>query len=286
MLNNFDETIKSELTERLVKIEQHLGSDVVFFYGPIEPGLEKLFRDFIENLKETADNQDKLSIIVNTPGGSAETVEKMVAITRQHYDIVDFIVPDSAMSAGTIFCMSGDNIYMDYSASLGPIDPQVFNGHRWVPALGYLDKFEELVQKSQTQPLSQAEMFLLQQQDMAMLTSYEQARDLTVSLLKQWLVDYKFKNWDTHASSGQAVTIPEKQGRAQEIARILGDNKRWHSHGRAISMKTLQDELKLKIIDFGADADLKNLLRDYNDMLCEYIRRHNNQTFLHSRVFF
>lgn len=285
MINNFDETIKKELTERLKRIEDHLDSDVVFFFGPIEPGLEKVFRDFIETLKEERVN-DKLSIIVNTPGGSAETVEKMVAITRHHYQTVDFIVPDSAMSAGTIFCMSGDNIYMDYSASLGPIDPQVYNGHRWVPALGYLDKFEELVDKSSTQPLSQAEMFLLQQQDMAMLTSYEQARDLTVSLLKQWLVEYKFKNWDTHASTGAQVTRVEKEERAGEIARLLGDNRRWHSHGRAISMKTLQDVLKLKIIDFGQDQPLKILLRDYNDMLCEYIRRHNNRSFLHSRVYF
>ena len=27
------------------------------------------------------------------------------------------------MSAGTIWCMSADKIFMDYSSSLGPIDP-------------------------------------------------------------------------------------------------------------------------------------------------------------------
>lgn len=43
---------------------------------------------------------------------------------------------------------SGDKICMDYSSALGPIDPQVFNGELWVPALGYLEKVEELVAKS------------------------------------------------------------------------------------------------------------------------------------------
>ena len=43
-----------------------------------------LFRDFIENLKNDTNSHDKLSIILNTPGGSAETVEKMVAIIRHH----------------------------------------------------------------------------------------------------------------------------------------------------------------------------------------------------------
>lgn len=66
-------------------------------------------------------------------------VEKMVEIIRNKYQKVYFVVPDYAMSAGTIFCMSGEKIYMDYSSSLGPIDPQVYNGKEFVPALAYLD---------------------------------------------------------------------------------------------------------------------------------------------------
>lgn len=283
---NFDSTVKKVLTERLEKIENHLDSDVVFFFGAIQPALDKTFRDFIEALKQDPNTRDKLSIIVNTPGGSAETVEKMVNVTRNHYQEVDFIVPDSAMSAGTIFCMSGDNIWMDYSSSLGPIDPQVFNGNSWVPALGYLDKVEELIEKSRQNQLTQAEFVMLQNQDLAKLTSYEQARDLTVSLLKEWLVQYKFKNWSVHSSSGNPVTLQEKQQRAEDIAKKLGDNRRWHSHGRSIGMKTLTTELKLQIQDFGQDATLTHLIRDYNDMICEYITRSGNQSFLHSRVYF
>ena len=46
------------------------------------------------------------------------------------------------MSAGTILCMSGDKIFMDYASILGPIDPQVPTPDTgdYVPALGYLDK--------------------------------------------------------------------------------------------------------------------------------------------------
>ena len=39
----------------------------------------------------------------------------------------NFWCPIFAMSAGTILVMSGDDIYMDYYAVLGPIDPQVRN---------------------------------------------------------------------------------------------------------------------------------------------------------------
>lgn len=66
--------------------------------------------------------------------------------------------------------MSGDNIYMDYFSVLGPIDPQVQNKEgRFVPALGYLDKVNELVLKAQNNTLTQAEFIILKEMDLAEL---------------------------------------------------------------------------------------------------------------------
>lgn len=283
----FDDTIKAILNERLRELELYFESDVIFHYGEIHPSLEKSFRDFIEQLKkDTEFERPRLTVVLNTPGGSAETVEKMVNIIRFHYEEVYFVVPDYAMSAGTIFCMSGDRIYMDYSSSLGPIDPQVFNGKNWVPALGYLDKVEQLVEKSAKGELTEAEFLILQKIDLAELRSYEMARDLTVSLLKEWLVDYKFKNWDKHSSTGKDVTANEKKVRAEEIAKLLGNNSLWQSHGRSIGIKTLTGILKLRIEDYSKEPELRNLIRNYNDLITEYILRHGPKIFVHSRVFF
>ncbi len=285
----FDSTLHEILNERLNKLEQHFNADVIFYYGPIADSLEKPFRDFIEDLKSDSTKHETLCIFLNTPGGSAETVEKLVKITRHHYKEVYFIVPDSAYSAGTIFCMSGDKIYMDYSSALGPIDPQVYNGTNWVPALGYLDKVEELIDKSSKGILTQAELVMLTQQDLAMLRRHEQARDLTIALLKEWLVKYKFKNWDKHrtnpSTKGQNVTAEQKEVRATEIARDLGNNKIWHSHGRSIGISALTSILKLEIEDFSSDTVLKPLIRQYNDLICQYILRSGSEVFLHSRKF-
>lgn len=287
----FDTTILNILSERLAALEGHFDADVVFYYGEIHPTIEKMFRDCIEKLKEDQSQaKQRLVILLNTPGGSAETVEKMVEIVRFHYQEVDFVVPDYAMSAGTIFCMSGNKIYMDYSSSLGPIDPQVYNGKDYVPALGYLDQVERLLEKAKNNTLTNAEFLILQNQDLAMLSRYEQQKNLTVTLLKKWLVEYKFRNWEQHSSDpnkkGQPVTEDEKQQRAEEIARFLGDNKTWHSHGRYISAKTLQDVVKLKIEDYSADLKLRNIIRTYNDLLIEYIRRNDFVFFLHSKHLF
>jgi hypothetical protein len=213
----------------------------------------------------------------------------MVEIIRHHYAEVYFIVPDYAMSAGTIFCMSGDKIYMDYSSSLGPIDPQVFNGKEYVPALGYLDQVNKLIEKSRNNTITDAEFAILQNLDLATLSSYEQAAELSKSLSKLWLVEYKFKSWDHHRSDPQKrdrpVTQEEKEARAEEIAEKLSNNKVWHSHGRNIGVKALQ-KLGIEIDDYSKEITLRALIRQYNDLMIEYIRRGKYKVFLHSKYHF
>jgi len=286
----FDSTINETLIQRLSALEKQFSADVVFYYGEIHPYIVKPFRDFIEKLQLVESPKSRLAVFLNTPGGSAEAVEKLVEIMRFHYKEVFFIVPDFAMSAGTILCMSGDKIFMDYSSSLGPIDPQVFNGKEWVPALGYIDKVEQMLEKDRNGQLTNAEFLILQSLDLALLSRYEQARDLTVTLLKKWLVEYKFKDWKTHRTNtdkrGKCVTDGEKRERAEEIARKLGNNRQWHSHGRMISPTILRMELKLEIDDYSKDSNLRELIRSYNDLLVEYIRRGQFTYFLHSKNFF
>jgi hypothetical protein len=244
----------------------------------------------MEKLKADKDSKQRLVVFLNTPGGSAETVEKMVDIMRFHYDEIFFVVPDYAMSAGTILCASGDKIFMDYPSSLGPIDPQVYNGKEYVPALGYLDKVEQLLERARTGTISQAEFLILQGLDLATLSRYEQARDLTVTLLKKWLVQYKFKDWNVHGTDAakldQAVTAEEKAERAEEIAKLLGDNKLWHSHGRMISVQILRQKMRLQIDDYSNDTRLRGLIRAYNDLLIEYILRTDYKFFMHHRNHF
>jgi len=286
----FDATVKEVLNGKLLELEGKFAADVIFYMGEIQSSILRGFRDVIEDLKKDQPKRDRLVIVLNTSGGSAEVAEKMVDIIRAKYTEVYFVVPDFAMSAGTVFCMSGNRIYMDYSSSLGPIDPQVWNGKQWVPAMGYLNKVEEFLEKERANKLTRAEFLILQSQDLAMLSLCEQAKALTITLLKKWLVEFKFKDWDKHrtdpAKKDRVVTPEEKEQRAAEIADRLGDNRTWHSHGRMIGMETLRKELKLQIEDFAGDPSLHVLIRSYNDLLTEYIARNQFSLFLHSRKFF
>ncbi len=279
----FDRSIFDIINDRARALEDRLRADVVFYHGRIHPAYFRGFRDFIEELKGKSARQDNaVAMFIRTGGGSAETAERMVAVLRHHYGSVYFAVPDFAMSAGTILCMSGDKIFMDYASSLGPIDPQIPapDTGEYVPALGYLDKVAEITAKGQLAP---ADVVLLKSLDLAKLALFEQARDLSTDLLKKWLVNYKFKDWTVHRTTnvGQPVTPEEKLARAEEVAKALADHKRWRSHGRNLDITKLTS-LRIEIDDYSNTADLKKLVREYNDPLTGFIDRMEIPFFLHS----
>lgn len=285
MMPPVDELFKSELNQKLGLLEEHFNADFLTFYGPIVLGLEQTVLTLIEDLAKDPGKKDTLFIILITPGGSAETVERFVNIIRHHYNEVNFIIPDYAYSAGTIFCMSGDNIYMDYFSVLGPIDPQVQNKDgRLVAALGYLDKVNEMIEKAKNDELTSAEFVILKELDLAELREYEQAKELTIDQLKKWLVKYKFKNWTTHGSSGKAVTLEDKQQRAEEIANKLSNSNMWKSHSRPINIECLR-ELKLIIEDYGQNSETSNLIRSYYSLLRDYIMKNDHKIYFHTRRF-
>lgn len=282
----YDDMIFQIVREAEAELAKKLEADILYFNGEIRMQLFQWFREIIEKLAARPDKKDAIAIFLTTPGGEATVVEKLVEVVRKHYPLVYFVIPVAAMSAGTIFSMSGDKIYMDYSSSLGPIDPQVpdRDGRFLIPALGHIDKVNEIIKKSADNVITPVEFEWVMRQDFAMLRFYEQARDLSVALLEKWLVQYKFKDWIKHRTNnpGDEVTPEEKQARAREIANMLSDNTTWHSHGRMISMQTLRDRCKLEIDDFGLDLELQKHVRRYNDTLSEYLARSSIRAFLYT----
>jgi hypothetical protein len=192
------------------------------------------------------------------------------------------------MSAGTILAMSGDAILMDYYSVLGPIDPQVpSQDGRYVPALGYLIRYQELLDKANGvggQQITPAEMAILLNYDQGNLYAYQQARDLSIALLKEWLAKYKFKDWRQTATRQLQVTRAMKRERAEEIANALNNVRRWNSHGIGINMDLLRKELKLKIDDFSKQSELNLAVRRYHGLLSDYMGKMDHSTLVHTRI--
>lgn len=284
---NANEFIEHQLDQRASALQELLNGDVLAFSGPIVGGVDDVFRDVVEAKRQQQpidQRSDRLIVVLTTPGGYIEVVQRIVDTLRHHYEYVDFIIPNYAFSAGTVLVMSGDAIYMDYYSRLGPIDPQVeTSSGRMVPALGYLIQYERLVEKARQGKISLAEaQLLIDGFDQAELYQYEQARELSITLLKEWLVRYKFKNWTTTQTRHRQVTRAMKTRRAASIARELNKTEKWHVHGHGISMDILTRDLNLLIDDFGADPQLCAAVKQYHTLLDDYMMKRGNRGVVHT----
>jgi hypothetical protein len=282
-LRPIDVTTKQQLNQHLALIEEALQADAIAIVSPILFGIDGLFKRAIEQFSIKL---PRIAIILDTPGGIAEVVERMVSTIRHHYAEVYFVIPDRAMSAGTIFSMSGDKIFMSYFSVLGPIDPQIEKDGKLVPALSYLNQYYRLCAKAENGQLNTAEYALLSKLDLGELHQFEQARELSIDLLENWLSQFKFKDWANHSSSGEIVTPDEKRTRAKEIGVALSNNERWHSHGRGISRETLTNEIRLKIDRIEDIPSLLSSLDEYFALLKDYMNREQYPMFIHTREYF
>lgn len=276
-----NQIIEDQLDVKLARLQDLRGSDCLSFIGPIHYGYDDAIRDAVESVRK---KRRKLSVILETGGGLIEVAERIADTFRRHYRQVEFIVPDSAMSAGTVLVMSGDAILMDYYSILGPIDPQIerSDSKDLVPAVGYLKEYERLVEKSKRGELTTAELtYLVQRFDPAELYQYKQARELSISLLEQWLEKYKFKNWKVTETRKVKVTRAMRKKRAKEVGEKLSETDTWHSHRRGIPIEVLRRELKLKIQDFGENADLNEGIRSYTGLLMDYAARNSITASVH-----
>lgn len=281
-----DDIIKQLLRDKCLALEEKLLGEVLLIRAPMAPGLDDAVRREIEDIASQSGCRNQLVVVLETNGGSIEVVERISDVFRHHFESVIFVIPNVAYSAGTVLTLSGDAIYMDYYSVLGPIDPQIRNREgRWVPGLGYLEKYNALIEKSRRGEITPAELeFLIRKFDPAELFALEQAKQHSSDLIERWLCQYKFKDWTHRQASGDAVDDTYKAQRAKDIAALLGDAKEWNSHGRGIPLRVLEsDKIKLKINNFGDEPDLNRAIREYYDLFIDYCGKLGAEIALHTK---
>ena len=172
---------------------------------------------------------------------------------------------------------------MDSYSRLGPIDPQIAkNDGSQVPALGYLERYNKLLKKANAGRASTAEIqLLISAFDQGELYQYEHARALSITLLKEWLVKYKFKEWKTTRTRKRKVTVRMKERRAAQIAMELNNTEKWHVHGHGISKDVLEKDLNLMIDNFGKDPIRSKNIRGYHELMCDYMVKRKTKAAVH-----
>jgi Serine dehydrogenase proteinase len=203
-------------------------------------------------LLERDEATENLDLWINSPGGHAQTAEKIVAACRAvcsgEFRVV---VPNMAKSAATMTALCSDQIVMGYLSELGPIDPQIAvragGLSRYVSAQSFLDGQQAVLKavedaQQKGKPVI-GHLQLLNSPDMSAAWIAEMEReikfgqDLVSKHLKRHMLPRLYGDDD-----------PQALGRrAKRIARDLSQANRRFSHGRMIGAEECRDELHLDV---------------------------------------
>lgn len=267
--------LTAERKKQLARISQLRGGrDVLVFGADLAnaKGAGALTQIAFPDIVPIADqltflNGQHLDLVLETPGGFGEVTEEIVGLIRQKYESFAVIVPGWAKSAGTILAMAADEILMGQTSALGPIDAQLSWQGKTFSADALLAGVKKIKDEvTETGILNKAYVPTLQNLSPGELQHAQNALDFATQLVTDWLAQYKFKDWITHSSTGQAVTPGEKQQRAKEIAKELCDHQKWRTHGRSLKIKDLEG-MRLRITDYSKHASLSDAITRYYALL-------------------
>lgn len=191
------------------------------------------------------DRNRGLDLILHTPGGDIAATESLVDYLRTMFDgNIRAIIPQLAMSCGTMIALAAKVVVMGKHSSLGPIDPQ-FGG---IPAHGIIEEFEqakrEITLNPATIPVWQP---IIGKYSPTLVGEAAKAIDWSKNMVSDWLKTGMFKD-DPHRDAAAAKIIDE-----------LGSHALTMSHARHISLKKAQ-ELGIVVDPLESDPKLQDLV--------------------------
>ena len=172
------------------------------------------------------DRSRGLDLVLHTPGGDTAATESLVDYLRAMFGTdIRAIVPQLAMSSGTMIACACKEIIMGKHSSLGPIDPQF----RGIPAHGIVEEFNraklEVQQNPSSIPIWQP---IIAKYSPTLIGECEKAIAWSNDMTKIWLV------------SGMLSGQPDAAAKADKILLELGDHAITKSHARHLSFDYCQ----------------------------------------------
>ena len=189
-------------------------------------------------------NGPSLDIILHSPGGSPEATASIVRYLRNKFDDIRVFVPLAAMSAATMWALSGNKIVMGKHSQLGPIDPQLISGAWQAPARAILRQFEKAKEECRDPSLLGAWIPILQQYGPALIEQCETAEALAKGLVQEWLQGYMFAG-DSKAEE-----------KAKSAANFFADYETHQSHSLGINREQAK-EYGIIVDDLEKDQELQ-----------------------------
>ena len=257
--------LKNELKRLLNLYNQKTGRNLFIYasdFNKMRQGIDvSLMQDDFYTIQDVLRESGKTTIdfYLETPGGSGETAEEIAKFLHNKFSEVNFVIVGEAKSAGTILALSGDNLYMSETGSLGPIDAQVRIGRSTVSAYDYKAWIEEKKKEAQTKGrLDAFDAIMVAQISPGEINGVVNSLKFAQDLVAGWLERYKFKNWEETETRHIKVTQTMRKERAEEVSESLCNHMNWRSHGRSLKIEDLKEVLIIVRVD--DDPELANIL--------------------------
>ena len=240
--------------EYLEKLHKLTGRNVIAYYSgwlqkgslagqgiafDINDGDKNGFMTTIHEL----DRKLGLDLLLHTPGGSTSATESLVDYLRSMFGTnIRAIVPQLAMSAGTMIALSCDSIVMGKHSSLGPIDPQIGG----LAAHAILEEFDA----AKTDIKNNAHMAhvwqpILHKYGPTIVGECKKAIKWSETMTREWLESGMLRG---------DINSPEK---IKKIMNGLGSHATTLAHDRHISLSQAR-ELGLKITPLEENPEIQD----------------------------
>lgn len=234
-------------SEYLRKLSNKTGRNTILYFSSFlikEPSRDTLINDldinaFMENV-HGLDKGKGLDLILHTPGGDLSATEQIIKYLKScfHGDI-RAIIPQMAMSAGSMIAVSCKSVMMGKQSSLGPFDPQL-NG---VPCQSAIREFEKAIEDVSNNPSSlglwQA---IISKLTPTFLTLCSQADEFAEELTEKILADKDIND-----------TAKER------IKNVFAKNDDSKTHSRHIDRDKCK-EAGLDVVDLDEDDELQDIV--------------------------
>lgn len=236
----------------LGKLFEKTGRNIIAYYSGFLSKPDILQSDINDEDKNgfmmavhTLDRSKGLDLFLHTPGGNIAATQSIVDyLHKMFHSDIRAIIPQMAMSAGTVIACSCGRILMSEHSNIGPIDPQL-NG---VPAYGVIAEFERACREVKNDPTRAALWYpIIGKYNPTFLDQCQNAIDWSEEFVEEQLRTVMF------------VGQKNAKSKAKGIVKKLTDYTGNKTHSRHIHMKECLD-IGLNIERLEDDPDLQDLV--------------------------
>lgn len=237
----------------LTRLHTYTGRNVIAYYSGwlSKPGIAQteITDEDMNGFMMAVNKLDRakgLDLILHTPGGNMAATQAIVLYLRKMFgNDMRAVVPQLAMSAGTMLACSCSKIIMAKHSSLGPTDPLI-NG---IPAVGIIDEWERAKAEvaEGTTPVAMWHA-IVSQYPPTFLSQCENA--------VQWAREFVTQQLEAVMFGGEA----DAKKRALDAVARLTDYSGNKSHSRHIPYEECANSIRLNVDLLEDDAELQDLV--------------------------